>query len=118
MDLIYRSSLSPESVYRSGHWSGALTGTFHSTGSGTMRSGLPMCHLFKSSKVAAGGRSAGLPSGAPAETHETIVPISSSERDGSSLNFWTPIVLSMNHGGISRLATLFWIDFAQGRASL
>src|ERR1700681_420460 len=62
--------------------------------------------------------SAGLPCGAPASTHLTIVAISASLNDGSFLYFWIPIVLSTNHGGISRLVTRSFIARAQGRASL
>ncbi len=61
--------------------------------------------------------SAGLPCGAPASTHLTMVSISSSESDGSLLNFVIPIVLSTCHGGISREATRVLMERAHGRTS-
>src|SRR5262247_1526254 len=61
--------------------------------------------------------SAGLPSGAPASTHLTIVSTSRSLSDRSLLKCCTPTFLSMNHGGISRAATFSLIDRALGRTS-
>ena len=45
----------------------------------------------------------------------TIVAISSSESDGSSLNSWMPMVLSTCHGGISRAADRVLMARAHGR---
>ena len=61
--------------------------------------------------------SAGLPRGAPLSTHAATMAISSSLSDGSSLNSWMPMFLSMCQGGISRFTTRFLIDRAQGRTS-
>ena len=65
----------------------------------------------------AGGRSAGLPCGAPASTQAPIVSISRSLSDGSSLKCWMPMFLSMNQGGISRAVVRLRIDRAHGRTS-
>jgi len=64
-----------------------------------------------------GGMSFGSPCGAPASTQRTTVSTCSSLSDMSFLNFWTPTVLSMCHGGIWRVATRSLIERAQGRAS-
>ena len=61
--------------------------------------------------------SAGFPCGAPLSTHLTMTAISSSDKEMSLLNRWTPTFLSMCHGGISRARTFCLIDFAQGLAS-
>src|SRR5260370_20591412 len=71
-----------------------------------------------SSSFGCEGISAGLPCGATPSAHLTIVAISASLNDGSFLYFWMPIVLSTNHGGISRLLTRSFIARAQGLASL
>src|SRR5437867_419774 len=84
---------------------------------GTIRSGLPMCHRCESSNWRGGGISAGLPSGAPPSTQATIVAISSSVSEGSSLNRRIPTLRSINHGGMSRVTTFAFIARAQGRAS-
>ena len=67
------------------HWSGALAATTTSLGRVTMRSGLPMCQRPMSSNFGLGGMSAGVPCGAPLSAHRTIVRISFSVSDGSSL---------------------------------
>jgi hypothetical protein len=87
-----------------------------------MRSGgpKPSRSACQYSVVTAGfalGMSAGLPSRAPWSTHAMIVSIWSSLSDMSFLNFWTPTLLSMCHGGIWRAATRARIDLAHGRAS-
>src|SRR5207244_3848941 len=64
-----------------------------------------------------GGRSFGSPCGDPPSTQRTIVSTCSSVSDMSFLNFWTPTLLSMCHGGIWRVATRSLIERAQGRAS-
>jgi hypothetical protein len=64
-----------------------------------------------------GGMSAALPCGAPASTHFTIVAISSSVSDGSSLNFVMPTPRATCHGGMLRASTSRLIDRAHGRAS-
>ena len=64
-----------------------------------------------------GGRSAGLPRGAPASTQLPISAISSAVSDGSSLNAWIPMFLSMNQGGISRASVRWRMERAQGRTS-
>ena len=46
-----------------------------------------------------------------------MVATCSSVSDMSFLNFCTPTLRSMCHGGICRAATRRWIDFAHGRAS-
>jgi len=69
-----------------------------------------MCHLSVSSSLRAGGISARFPSGAPLSTQATIVAISWSLKDGSSLNFRIPTFRSMNHSGMSRLATFSLIE--------
>ena len=61
--------------------------------------------------------SAGLPCGAPLSTQLAIFAISSSLSEESSLNFWMPMFLSMNQGGISRAAVLRLIARAHGRTS-
>ena len=64
-----------------------------------------------------GGRSAGLPRGAPTSTQAAIVAICSSVSEMSFANAWMPTVLSMCHGGISRATTLRRMARAQGRTS-
>ena len=76
-----------------------------------------MLHAAASGNWRAGGMSSGLPRGAPLSAHLAIFAISSSLNDGSFLNFWMPIVFSMNQGGISRREVLSLMLFAHGRAS-
>src|SRR5689334_23012054 len=88
----------------------------------TTRSGGPKpsrtaFHSLSVTSGLAGGRSFGSPCGAPASTQRTIVSICSSLSDMSFLNFCTPTVLSMCHGGIWRVATRSLIERAHGRAS-
>src|ERR1043165_6178797 len=52
-----------------------------------------------------GGISFGSPCGAPSSTQRTIVSICASLSDMSFLNFCTPTLRSMCHGGICRAAT-------------
>src|SRR5205809_3634497 len=117
MALTYRSSVVPNGAssvpYRSGPVAGIVNAGYFTT-----RSGVPIRHVLRSSSLGIGGMSAGFPCGAPASTHLTIVAISPSLNEGSSLYFWIPIVLSRNHGGISRLLTRSLIERAHGRASV
>ena len=64
-----------------------------------------------------GGASAGSPMGAPASTHATIVPISSSVSETSFLNSWIPTFRSTCQGGISRVDTFSRMTGAHGRTS-
>ena len=64
-----------------------------------------------------GGRSFGSPCTAPSSTQRTIVSTCSSLSDMSFLNFWTPTLRSMCHGGICRVATRSLIERAHGRTS-
>ena len=80
-----------------------------------------MSHSSAPAKTRGGGRSAGLPRGAPLSTQRAINPISSALRETSSLKSWMPTVLSMNQGGItptglSRLVRCLMLR-AQGRTS-
>src|SRR6266852_2057832 len=77
-------------------------------------SGCPISHSL--AYVGGAGRSAGLPSGAPAFTHCTIVFFSASLRRRSLRN--SPCEGSACHGGIVPFDTRVSIDFAHGRASL
>ena len=97
--------------------SGPAAGSTYGFSIATITSGLPMCHLSMSVNCRGGGMSAELPIIAPVSTHFTIVAISSSLNDGSFLNLVMPMVRSMCQGGISRAATLAWIDRAHGRVS-
>jgi hypothetical protein len=99
------------------HQSGPAGATTTSSGSVTIKSGLPMFHHSASANTRGRGMSAGLPRGIPPSIHPTMVAISRSERDGSSLNFWMPTVRSTCHGGISRREMRARIDRAQGRTS-
>src|SRR5262245_15355481 len=81
-------------------------------------SGVPIRQVLSASCAGIGGMSAALPCGAPLSTHLAIVAISASVSDGSFLYSWMPMVLSTNHGGISRFVTRLLIDCAHGRASL
>ena len=66
------------------HLSGAADGTRTSLDS-TIRSGSPIVHWFSPANLSGGGRSAGLPSGAPLSAQIAIASISASLRDGSFL---------------------------------
>jgi hypothetical protein len=70
-------------------------------GDDTIKSGLPRAHSTALANLRGGGKSAGLPSGAPLSAQAANSAISSSLRDGSSLNCWMPMFFSMNHGGIA-----------------
>ena len=80
-----------------------------------------MSHSCAAVKTTGGGRSAGLPRGAPASTHAPIISISASLREMSSLKFWMPTSFSMNQGGITpmrlRRAVRCLMLRAQGRTS-
>src|SRR5262245_29266080 len=65
------------------------------------RSGVPMRQTLESPHWRAGGMYAGLPHGAPVQTHLPIIAISSSLSDGSSWNFWMPMFFSTYHGGMT-----------------
>src|SRR5436309_2101215 len=54
------------------------------------RSGCPICHVSLSSNLRGGCMSAGFPCGAPLSTHLTMTAISSSDKEMSLLNRWTP----------------------------
>jgi hypothetical protein len=82
-------------------------------GSVMMKSGSPNCH--PSVSTGGLGSSAGLPRGAPASTHFTIVSICGWLRRASLAN--VPCAGSANHGGICRFETFSLIDRAQGRTS-
>src|SRR5204863_6019940 len=116
MAVTYMSSLNPGSTTTSTNSSGPRALSMYGFGILTTTVGW-MCHASRSPNWRGGGMSAGLPCGAPWSTHLTIVSISSSESDGSFLYFWMPTCLSMNHGGISRDATLALIERDHGRAS-
>ena len=79
-----------------------------------------MVHSSSLPKSSGGGRSAGLPSGAPLSAHIAIFSISSSLREMSSLKCWMPMSFSMNHGGMAprlfRNCVRALMDRAQGRA--
>ena len=77
-----------------------------------------MVHSLPSGNCRGGGRSAGLPRGAPASTQRPISAISASLSDGSSLNSRTPTSFSMNHGGIVRSEVRALMARAHGRTSL
>src|SRR5204862_175581 len=76
-----------------------------------------LCQRSESSNCRGFGASAGLPIGAPASTHLTIVSISSPRSDGSFLKRWMPTCGSMPQGGISRSTTRCLMARAQGRTS-
>ena len=82
-----------------------------------MRSGVPIFHSSSFGNTGGAGRSAGLPRGAPASDHATIVAISSSLSDGSSLNCWMPTFRSMCQGGMMRFITRVLMARAHGRTS-
>ena len=118
--LTHRSAVRPVSTVDFHHLSWPSAGTVYGS-DGTIRSGSPNCsasrQAFGSGHSIGAGASAGLPCGAPASTHPTIVSISSSLSDRSFLNRWIPTVLSMCQGGISLASTFALIDRAHGRAS-
>jgi len=86
-------------------------------GNWTTRSGLPIAHSSPSANCRWAGMSAGLPRGAPASIHATIVSISLSASERLFLNSWMPTLRSMCHGGISRAETRVLIERAHGRTS-
>ena len=98
--------------------SGADAGTTIS-GDSRIRSGSPIDHSSSLPKSSGGGRSAGLPSGAPLSAQVAIFSISSSLSEMSSLNCWMPMSFSMNHGGMAprllRSAVRALMARAQGR---
>ena len=75
-------------------------------------SGLP--NRQPSRKSGVGGRSRGLPSGAPPSTQDLMVSISLSESRASLAKL--PKCGSANHGGILRISTASRMDLAHGRA--
>src|SRR5215510_4613353 len=77
-------------------------------------SGSPICQ--PAANFGGGGRSFGLPSGAPPSTQATMASTSFCERR-RSLDHW-PCAGSACHGGISRRATFSRMDLAHGRTSL
>ena len=115
--LIQRSTLSPVGENRSPHQLAPSAGTTNGSGIGTIQSGSPMCHMSRSANWRGGGRSSGLPRGAPASTQATTVSICSWLSERSYLKPWTPTLGSMNQGGMVRDATLSRIARAQGRVS-
>src|SRR2546425_2013565 len=114
---MYRSSFVPKDSNRAPYRSGPAGGILN-VGYFTIRSGVPIVHAVLSICLGGGGMSAGFPCGAPESTHLTMVAISASLSEGSLLNFWMPMVRSMNQGGISRAEILVLIARAHGRASL
>ena len=102
------------------HQSGA-SGSTVTLGDETIRSGWPISHSSTSMNAIGGGRSAGLPSGAPLSAHVAIRAISSSFSDGSSLKRWMPMSFSMYQGGMtpnwSRRPVRYLMARAQGRTS-
>src|SRR3989442_202137 len=87
----------------------------------TMRSGGPNSLVAFHSSVFGHSRGRGIslisPSGAPESTHRTMVSIWSCVRDMSFLNFCTPTVGSICHGGIWRVMTRSRMALAHGRVS-
>ena len=102
------------------HQSGA-SAAMVTAGVVTIRSGSPMSHSSAPAKTRGGGRSAGLPRGAPASTQRPIVSISAALSETSSLKSCMPMVLSMNQGGILPTAPVWPVRClmlrAQGRTS-
>ena len=76
-----------------------------------------MLHWSPAGHSRGGGMSAGSPRRAPPSTQAAIVAISASLSDGSSLNAWMPMFLSMNQGGISRASVRLLMARAHGRTS-
>src|SRR6185295_5754891 len=87
------------------------------TMSGGPKPSLAAFHSLSVTCGLGGGMSFGSPCGDPASTHRTIVSTCSSLSDMSFLNFCTPTLRSMCHGGICRVATRSLIERAHGRAS-
>ena len=119
----HRSSVSPVSTIGWYHWSWPSAACVHGVERTTM-SGSPRSVYFSARRQTSpagqsmgGGRSSGFPSGAPASTQRTTASISASLSEMSLANSRMPTVLSMCHGGITRLATLSRIARAQGRTS-
>src|SRR5438093_933409 len=75
------------------------------------------CHWLSVTSFLGGGRSFGSPCSAPPSTQRTIVSTCSSLSDMSFLNFCTPTLRSMCHGGICRAATRSRMERAHGRTS-
>src|SRR5262245_49344979 len=74
-------------------------------------------HLLGPANSRGRGMSAGFPRGAPWSTHAASLAISALLSDRSCAKLWMPTVLSIVHGGISRLTVFALIDRAQGLAS-
>src|SRR5204862_5415492 len=87
------------------------------TRSGGPKPSLTAFHSLSVTSGLGGGRSFGSPCGAPPSTQRAIVFTCSSVRDMSFLNFCTPTLRSMCHGGIWCVATRSLIERAQGRES-
>ena len=119
--LIQRASGMPSnSMVGFHHWSCPLAVTVYGVEL-TTRSGWPSVlsssHSDAGGQSIGGGRSAGLPSGAPASTHRTTVSISASVSEKSFLNAWMPTVRSMCQGGMMRRSTRSRICRTHGRTS-
>src|SRR5690242_13014220 len=80
-------------------------------------SSLAAFHSSAAGHVLGAGISFILPSGAPSSTQRVMVSICACESDISFLNFLTPTVGSMCHGGIWRVTTRSRMALAQGRVS-
>ena len=76
-----RSSVRPDSDSRLPHQLGASAATTNGSGISTTQSGSPIFHSAMSRNSRGGGRSAGLPRGAPASTQAATVAISSSDSE-------------------------------------
>src|SRR5689334_14699125 len=85
--------------------------------SGGPKPSFTACHSLSLAMASGLGMSFGSPCGAPASTHATIVSICFCVSDMSFLNFCTPTLWSMCHGGICRVDTRFLIERAHGRDS-
>src|SRR5262245_5677870 len=118
----HRGSVMPEGVTRLSHAScdcaGIVKGYDLMIMSGSFCPNMAAkFHPWSSGQDFGAGIAFGSPCGAPASTHLTIVSISLSEIERSFLNFWTPTVLSMSHGGMVWSATRVRIARAHGRTS-
>ena len=102
------------------HQSGLRAGT-SMFGDEMIRSGSPICHSFGPANTSGGGRSAGLPRGAPLSAHQAICAISFAVSDRSPLNRWMPTSFSMYQGGMASCPfpspVRYFMARAQGRAS-
>ena len=116
-----RSSVRPVSMIGCHHWSWpsalCVQGSEAITRSGWRSKRSARCQTSPSGQSAGGGRSAGLPRGAPASTQRATVSISASLSEMSFSNCWMPTVLSRCQGGIDRSTTLVRMARAQGRTS-